>query len=358
MRRLIKKLDYSIVLKMMRNAHFWIIIGMIIFISLLYYQWHDWFPWFRAYWIFEYMNGFIGSLFLIPFIYSAVTLGLTGSLFIWFLCATALIRELIYYSPTGMFFMHNMLIFFSPFAIILLIIIELKWREKQKKLMADREKERLVYISQVIKAQENEREHIARELHDGAIQELIVTANYAQRLVSGKIPASPEVKECGENIRDNILNVANEARRLCRDLRPSILDNLGLVMAIKWLVERLNNETNLKGRVVIKGEEVKFSSESDMTIFRIVQEALSNIRKHSGTSEFMVIIEYLYDSVKIMINDYGKGFIPSREMVKLAGEEKFGIIGMQQRAQILNGTLKIFSKPNEGTSVLVEVKNA
>ncbi|MBA7652050.1 hypothetical protein ES703_59879 [subsurface metagenome] len=125
--------------------------------------------------------------------------------------------------------------------------------------------------------------------------------------------------------------------------------------AIRWLVDRLNEEEMIKGSVVIKGIERDFSSESEVTIFRIIQEALNNVRRHSQATEVLVTVEFPPESVKIVVNDNGKGFILNKTAGDLAAEGKLGIIGMQQRAKFLNANFGIYSQPSKGTSVSITI---
>ena len=337
--------------RIIHNIHFWIIIAVIAVITVIYYAWQDWFPWFWGFYFFEYKNDMLGSLFLIPFIYASLVFWWRGSLIVWLISVVVTVPRLIHYSPTLESFIRNITLPVVPLTVVLLIALELKWRETQRKIVVEREEERQVYMSQIFKAQEDERQRIAQELHDDTTQELMVIANRAQKLVSGKIPVTPEAREYGKSIRDAALQLSEEIRRLSRDLRPSILDNVGLVPAIRWLVDRLNEEEMIDGKVVLKGIERDFGSELEVTIFRIVQEALNNVRRHSQATQVLVIVEFSPESVKIVVNDNGKGFILNKTAGDLAAEGKLGIIGMQQRSQFLNSTFEIHSQVGKGTSV-------
>ena len=338
-----------------RSIHFWVIIAIIGALTLIYYTWNDWFPWFWRFFVFEFRNHIIGSLFLIPFVYASLVFWWRGSLIVWVLSAVAMLPCVIYYSFSPGSFMVNTVLAFAPLMVIIIIAFERKWRETQKRIMAEREEERQVYMSQIFKAQENERQRIAQELHDGTIQELIVVVNRAQKLASGRIPTTPEAREYGKSIKDVVLRVSEEIRRLSRDLRPRILDNVGLLSAIRWLVDRLNEEEMINGSVVLKGIERDFSPESEVTIFRIVQEALNNVRRHSQATKVIVTVGFSPESVKIVVNDNGTGFILNKTAGELAGEGKLGIVGMQQRAKFLNGNFDIYSQPGKGTSVSIEI---
>ena len=136
-------------------------------------------------------------------------------------------------------------------------------------------------------------------------------------------------------------------------MRPCVLDNVGLVSAIKWLVNRLNEEATINSRVVVKGIERDFASESEVTIFRIVQEALNNARQHSQATQVLITLEFFPKSIKIAVRDNGRGFILDNTAGRLAAEGKLGIMGMQQRAKFLDGTFSIQSQPGKGTEVSI-----
>lgn len=342
--------------KMIRNVHFWIIIAITGALILFYYGWDDWFPWFWRFFVFEFGHDIIGTLFLVPFLYAFVIFWWRGSLIVWSLSAVAMLPCVIYYSGNLESFLRNGTLSFVPLAVVIIITLELRWRETQRKISAEREKERQIYMAQIFKAQENERQRIAQELHDDTTQELLVIANRAQDLVSGDHSESTiKLRERAEWIRDAVLQVSEGIRRLGLDLRPSILDNVGLVPALRWLADRLNQEGEINTRVVVDGTERKLRPEAEVTIFRIVHEALNNIRRHSKASEAVVTLTFAPESLKITVQDNGKGFSLNETIGNLAATGKLGLIGMQQRAKSLNGACDIRSQLGKGTLVSVEI---
>jgi glucose-6-phosphate-specific signal transduction histidine kinase len=142
--------------------------------TLVYYTFKDWFPWFFSFFVFEYKNDIVGSLFLIPFIYASLVFWWRGSLIVWLLSAAAMLPCVMYYSFSLEKLMINVVLSLVPLMIVIIIALEQKWRETQKRILAEREEERQIYMSQIFKTQENERQRIAQELHDGTMQELLV----------------------------------------------------------------------------------------------------------------------------------------------------------------------------------------
>jgi len=249
----------------------------------------------------------------------------------------------------------NIALLLLPFLLVSLATFELEWRRKERKIFAEREAERKVYISKILESQENERLRIAQELHDDTIQTLLVIANRAETL----IPAGDSMKEIRGNaewIRDTTLETVEGLRRIGLDLRPSMLDDLGLVPALRWLVDRMNKESGINTRILVSGEKRKLSPEAEVTIFRITQEALNNIKRHSRATEAVVNLEFTPESLKISMEDNGRGFRPPKKFDRLASRGKLGLIGIHQRIDFLGGTFKIHSKSGEGTSLLIEAR--
>lgn len=339
------------------NVHFWIIGVITIAIAVIYYfDWYNRYNWFWYFTIFEIRLNIIGSLFIIPFLYASLVFWWRGSLTVWSLSMVAIMPRMIYYSFTLGDLVRNMAFAFVPLAMVAAFALELKWREKQRQILVQWEAERQVYMSRIFKAHEDERQRIAQELHDDTVQELLVIANRAQTLVSGgSSGTSPKVRKTAEWIRDAILQLLENLRRLSLDLRPSVLDDIGLVPALRLMVDHLNQEGEINTKMVVDGTEKKLRPEAEVTIFRIVQEALNNVRRHAKATEAVVTLEFNSESLEIMVQDNGKGFSLNETIRNLTNEGKLGLIGMQQRAKSLNSTFNIYSQPGEGTLVSIEI---
>ncbi|MBN1189982.1 MAG: HAMP domain-containing protein [Dehalococcoidales bacterium] len=231
-----------------------------------------------------------------------------------------------------------------------------KYTEEIKLSAAENiEKERKIqdnlrsYVKQVSQAQEAERKRIARELHDETAQALVVVLRHLDDLSSGRSSLS------ADEIREEVRKILEGVRHYSQELRPSILDNLGLIPALKWLASDLTKNYGIAVETQIEGRQRMLPAEIEMTLFRITQEALTNIRKHARAGETLVRIEFAENRVKITIRDNGQGFeIPTR-IGDLSALGKLGMIGMQERANLLRGTFSIESKPGEGTTITVEI---
>jgi len=207
-------------------------------------------------------------------------------------------------------------------------------------------------IHKTLMAQEEERKRIARELHDDIAQSILLLSRQLDILISkndSKIPKASIIE------LEHIENIANDAykslQRYARDLRPSILDQMGLVAALNWLTEELGKELSIKTSV--KSDKLPpLPSAVELAMFRIAQETLNNIRKHAQASVVNITVQILSNNLKMSITDNGKGFSTSRLTGDLAKEGKLGVLGMEERARLIGGNLQIKSEPGKGTTVI------
>jgi PAS domain S-box-containing protein len=208
------------------------------------------------------------------------------------------------------------------------------------------------YISQVIRAQENERLRIARELHDDTAQALVKLSRRLDDLASGldRLPKKVRLRIAG--LHQEVGLILEGVRRFSQDLRPSILDDLGLLPALKWLATDLG-EQGIAVEVSVEGAERRLPSEVELALFRIAQEALNNVKKHSRASRVDLTVRYEEGSVTLSVDDDGQGFRLPERIGDLAASGKLGLIGMQERARLLGGTFTVRSEPGKGTSVVV-----
>jgi signal transduction histidine kinase len=350
--------------RIINNPHFWVIFFITLVLILLYQAWpwresniEPWFPWLSPLYklaVMEFVNHVVGILFLIPIIYAAIFFSWQGALIACLLALGGILPIIADMWPND-YLITNIALLLLPFLLVSLATFELEWRRKERKIFAEREAERKVYISKILESQENERLRIAQELHDDTIQTLLVIANRTENL----IPAGDGMKEVRGNaewIRDTTLKTVEGLRRISLDLRPSILGNLGLVPALRWLVDHMNTESGINTRILVSGERRKLSPKAEVTIFRITQEALNNIKRHSRATEAVVNLEFTPECLNISIEDNGQGFRPPKNIDRLASKGKLGLIGIHQRIDFLGGTFKIHSKSGEGTSLLIEAR--
>ncbi len=211
------------------------------------------------------------------------------------------------------------------------------------------------YLQQAIRAQEEERKRISRELHDSTVQSLVVLSRQLDTLTSGdkKLPAATDQRL--EKLRQQTSNIMDEIRRLSQDLRPAALDRLGLLSVLEGLASDVAQYSGVKTRVNLIGTERRLPEEAALVLFRITQEALRNVWRHAEAKEAEVTVEFEQTLTKVTVSDNGKGFDLPRPIGDLARDGKLGLAGMQERAQLLGGTLKVQSDPGKGTTITVEL---
>lgn len=210
------------------------------------------------------------------------------------------------------------------------------------------------YLRQITMAQEEERKRIARELHDDTIQSLVVLARELDDIASSRKGLSEYKKILLDVLRDRVNDIMAGVRRLSQDLRPPALDRLGLIPALEWLASDIERHSGLKIKIKTYGISRRFSPEVELVLFRVVQEALRNVWKHSEVTSATVILVLGERKIEITIVDNGKGFDIPESIDDLLKHGKLGLVGMQERIQLIGGSLKVESKPGRGTKVMIE----
>ncbi len=213
------------------------------------------------------------------------------------------------------------------------------------------------YISEVLRAQEEERKRIARDLHDETAQYLAALCLDIEAITRTKSGLSNKKLQRLRELRDKVDSILEGVRRFCHELRPEVLDQLGLIPALELLTDELNTK-NISAHVEVVGRERRLSSEKELVLFRIAQEALSNVRRHSSATEVTIIVKFTPKKVRLDIADNGRGFELPEVLSDFATKGKLGLIGMSERARLLNGNVSIKSRTSKGTIVTVDIKSS
>lgn len=211
------------------------------------------------------------------------------------------------------------------------------------------------YLQQATRAQEEERKRISHELHDDTIQALVVLSRELDEVLSGDGGISDAVHLRLEELWHRIDTIIKGVRRLSQDLRPAALDQLGLLPALEWLAANLTEQTGIAAKVKVTGQEHRLSEEAAIAVFRICQEAIRNIWRHSEATGVEILIDFDQSNMRVAINDNGKGFELPEKLGDMARDGKLGLSGMQERAQLIGGTLSMNSHPGQGTSIVLEL---
>ena len=232
------------------------------------------------------------------------------------------------------------------------------WFEKRRRdaIKQKQMQERLrFYLQQVTRAQEEERRRIARELHDDTAQDLVILLRQVDKLTLAADNLSPQNAELVEEMRKQAAKIMDGVHRFSQDLRPSVLDDLGLLPALEWLTSDLTNNLGIAVEMKVEGKVRRFSPETELVVFRIAQEALRNVGKHSGASRVSVTFKFGDDKAVLTVEDEGKGFELPERIDDLTVAGKLGLAGMQERAQLIGGKLSLRSEPGKGTTLTLEV---
>jgi len=152
-----------------------------------------------------------------------------------------------------------------------------------------------------------------------------------------------------------INRASRRLRRLSQDLRPAALDRLGLLATLEWLASDVTEYSKIATKINVLGGERRLPEEVELILFRIVQEALRNVWRHSQATRAEITVEFDQNKTRITVSDNGKGFDLPQTIGDLARDGKLGLAGMQERARLIGGTLTVQSQPSKGSSITVEI---
>lgn len=219
------------------------------------------------------------------------------------------------------------------------------------------ERERLrAFGAGSLRAAEDERLRIARELHDDTAQRLaaLLVRLRAARNASDEEQSRRQLDE----VQQEIVEAADAVRRIARGLRPPSLDEMGLETALGSLAQAIRETHGLRIEIetVADGDHPRLQPDAELALYRIVQEALSNVVRHAGASRVRVVLERQPDRMVVVVVDDGRGFVPEGETDP--GGRGLGLLGMTERARYLGGRIRVESAPGRGTRVQVEIPRA
>lgn len=205
----------------------------------------------------------------------------------------------------------------------------------------------------VIQAQEDERKRVAREIHDGTAQSLtsiFLRLEFCEKMWDLNVDrVRQELIELKDVVRENL----QDLRKIIFDLRPQALDDLGLIPTLKHYITDYEERYHLPVRLIALGLDKRLEPYLEVTLFRLIQEALTNIRKHAQASDVSVKIEISRDFVIAQIKDNGRGF--DLETVQNKAHDSYGLIHMRERVELIGGEFSINTRPGRGTEVLARI---
>lgn len=206
----------------------------------------------------------------------------------------------------------------------------------------------------IIKAQEEERFRVSREIHDGPAQD-VANLMFQVSVCERMIDIDPfEAKENLQELRRQMRGCLTDIRQIIFDMRPMSLDDLGLVSAVRQLIMKMSERRILEASLQVDGKEVSFPNHIETAVFRIIQESLNNVNRHAGVKEAKVRILFTKEAMSVLITDEGAGFNMENietELQSTEGGGHFGLLGMRERANIIGAQLSIVSAEGKGTKV-------
>jgi two-component system sensor histidine kinase DegS len=210
-------------------------------------------------------------------------------------------------------------------------------------------------IVRIIEAQENERQRLARQMHDGPAQSLtnlILQAEICERLFdTDPVQARLELA----NLKNSVNTTFQRVREFILTLRPMMLDDLGLMPTLKQYVQNFEEKTDLSASLTVMGREAQLPSHTEVTLFRMVQELLNNVRTHAHATHAQVSLDFQDKSVIACVEDDGSGFDVDEVQKAIQQRKGLGLHTIQERAEMLGGQVQLESRIGRGTRVRIEL---
>ena len=224
-----------------------------------------------------------------------------------------------------------------------LLVSEINRRALEIERAFDRQLELRSYLSLFTQAQEEERGRISRELHDDTAQVLVAIGRRLDRL--GRELDGP-IRARAEDIRQDLNQAIEGVRRFARNLRPSVLDDLGLLPALEWLASQASTPTRLE----LQGAERRLPAATELTLFRMVQEGLGNTDRHAQAASAAIRVAFSPQGVTVTLTDDGVGFSPEQARAR-AQAGHLGLTGLRERVLLAGGELSVTSQPGQGSEL-------
>jgi two-component system sensor histidine kinase UhpB len=221
--------------------------------------------------------------------------------------------------------------------------------------LEERNRELRALSERAINAQEDERKRIALSLHDDTGQALSMLIIHLEQLQKGLPPELSELHVRLEAAHQLAARTLIELRKIISGLRPTVLDDLGLVPAIRWYARAHLEEAGVRVEVMADEESLPLTAQLNATLFRIAQEAVNNILRHAGAGTARISLCRSGNEMRLQVEDDGRGF----DLRQIQGEairlQRLGLLGIQERAELVGGKVTVNSIPGKGTQVLVSV---
>lgn len=296
-------------------------------------------------------------LLVAPVAWASLRYGLEGGVLTGVWAAVLTVPNLLLWHPTGYEWLGDVIFLAVAIGLGVVVAVPVE-RERAERRQTEEvtarlhalERDRLrTYVREVTRAQEAERARIARELHDDVAQRLVVLVRHLDALGEGVSAASLGAA------REAASEALSEVRRSSRDLRPTMLDDLGLGPAIEWLADDLADRNDVEVTATVEGGTRRLDAAVELALFRIAQEALRNVERHADASTARVELRFEDAQTRLLVRDDGRGFEVPADPASLARSGRLGMTGMRERAELVGGRLRVRAQEGEGTTVTAVV---
>lgn len=318
-----------------RRLHFWVVQALVVVLSAVHFMLEaseQWTPTPGLYLL-------PISMLFIPVVYAALNFGVEGALPTALLCvALSLPNVFLFHEGAQRLGVLTQLTLLLVLGVIVAARVDREQRAKERAESANRglqdaQDSLRSYVQLAMRAQESERQRLSRELHDETIQDLVVVRNRLR----GPHQPGETLDERARLLASGIDRSIDDIRRLCRALRPSILDNLGLIPAIEALTGEVRLHSKLDVSMDVEGTPIRLQPEAELAVYRVVQEALHNVERHASATQAAVELSYDQPGTRVSIVDDGRGFDPKQA----AQTDRLGLVGMRERARLVGGELQV-----------------
>lgn len=281
-------------------------------------------------------------LFIIPVVYASLSFGWEGGALTGAWSALLTIPNLLLWHRAEFAWVGELL----ETLMVVVVGSVLGWRVERERRLREHLQ---YYASELLRAQEAERLRVARDLHDDTVQSLALLCRGLDQVLE-ECERKETAIEIVRGLREHANEAVDSARRFCADLRPAVLDDLGLAAGVQWLIRDVGERTGIEASLQVSGEERRLERETELVAFRITQEALRNVEKHARAKHLRAKLQFARDGVSMQVQDDGVGFtLPP--MDRISSGEHLGLTGMRERARLVGGTVTVRTRPARGTTV-------
>ena len=226
--------------------------------------------------------------------------------------------------------------------------------QRETELRAVAEQELSQVLRRTVDDQEVERQRLARELHDTLGQSLTML-QLGLQAIGQETPAGQKLHQRLDAVKDLAANLGSDVNRLAWEIRPTAIDDIGIQTAIENLMERWSEHSSLKYYLHISPKEMRLPKAVETTLYRVLQEALTNVVRHAEAQKVGVVLNVVGSDITMIVEDDGRGFLADSLSAAITPAARLGLIGIRERLALVDGSMEIESAPRRGTTVFIRI---